>query len=348
MKIRLRLTPGTGLLAREQSDLVFLPTADPATADVFVSAAPGERLEALGRHAAATNYEVPFVAISCSATVQIAVAGHAEARSSDPSLASISRLEGQRMIDSRLEVGPAGLAIAAGSSEVWDCTSLVDGVVPAGGFLLELLDHPVRADDELVAPDPAHPIPPGPSTDGVGGGGMDERSSVSQPPRGSVIDVLAQTPESTIDAVKVRALMAELAGKPQAERVPESGADALRPASSTSEIGRLVFGDGSEKVVEGTMVFGRNPAPNGPVPGETPISVPDDTNSVSRRHAVLQVRQGDVELSDLGSTGGTTVERAGADDRIAIQPGVPLRLQSGDRVRLADVFAFAVVLEEGN
>lgn len=71
------------------------------------------------------------------------------------------------------------------------------------------------------------------------------------------------------------------------------------------------------------------------------ITVPDRTKRVSRRHAALTVRDGEVELSDMNSTHGTAVRNA--DGQETMLHGEKCALEPGCIVRLAGTQAFELL-----
>ncbi len=89
----------------------------------------------------------------------------------------------------------------------------------------------------------------------------------------------------------------------------------------------IQFADGTRRQLAGAIVLGRNPVPP---PGvvATPVSVNDPHRSVSKTHALLELRDGMPWLTDLHSSNGTTVTNE-VGEAIVCEPGVPLPL--GDR-----------------
>lgn len=65
--------------------------------------------------------------------------------------------------------------------------------------------------------------------------------------------------------------------------------------------------DGRKVDIGEAIVVGRNPTPPADVPGTPAFSLTDTTKSVSKTHAMLQVRDGLVWITDLHSTNGTTL-----------------------------------------
>ncbi|MBK8460844.1 MAG: FHA domain-containing protein [Micropruina sp.] len=87
------------------------------------------------------------------------------------------------------------------------------------------------------------------------------------------------------------------------------------------------FPDGAQQPLAPVTVWGRNPtAP--PATNAVPVAVEDPYRSMSKTHALLELRDGVPQVTDLHSTNGTTV----TDDRGALrgcEPGSPVSLGDG-------------------
>ena len=88
---------------------------------------------------------------------------------------------------------------------------------------------------------------------------------------------------------------------------------------------RLVLPDGKHYVVEKPVLIGRDAAANAQWPGAALLSVNDPTKSVSKTHAVLEVDQEGLWVTDLDSTNGVVVR---------MPDGRELESTSGERVSL--------------
>ena len=83
-------------------------------------------------------------------------------------------------------------------------------------------------------------------------------------------------------------------------------------ASADARIIELELPDGERTKIDGTAVLGRRPEATARNSGAQAIAVPDDSKSVSRAHAVIEIRGQAVSISDAGSANGSAVERDGA------------------------------------
>lgn len=90
---------------------------------------------------------------------------------------------------------------------------------------------------------------------------------------------------------------------------------------------QLRFSDGAQRPLTGAMVLGRNPVLPPGVAG-TLVSLNDPHRSVSKTHALLELRDGMPWLTDLHSSNGTTVTNE-VGEAIVCEPGVALPLGDG-------------------
>ncbi|WP_353988138.1 FHA domain-containing protein [Ruicaihuangia caeni] len=87
----------------------------------------------------------------------------------------------------------------------------------------------------------------------------------------------------------------------------------------------LALGDGTRHPVDPAVVVGRNPNPQGlgsaAGAGALPLAIVDPERSVSKTHALFQVRDGVLTVLDLDSTNGVVVSADGRDQPVV--PGQP-------------------------
>ncbi len=90
---------------------------------------------------------------------------------------------------------------------------------------------------------------------------------------------------------------------------------------------QIRFADGGQRAFAAAMVLGRNPVPP---PGvvATPVALDDPHRSVSKTHALLELRDGMPWLTDLHSTNGTTVTNE-VGEAMVCEAGVALPLGDG-------------------
>jgi len=101
-------------------------------------------------------------------------------------------------------------------------------------------------------------------------------------------------------------------------------------------LGVVTLDDGSTLTVRWNTVIGRDPSVDEMVQREqaAPFVVSDVAQSVSRRHALLELIEWDVYLSDLGSRNHTYVQAAPNEPLRELGPGERVVLESGMKVHL--------------
>ena len=67
--------------------------------------------------------------------------------------------------------------------------------------------------------------------------------------------------------------------------------------------GRLVFADGRSRTIDRPVVIGRDPDR----PGYEPVRLPVGSMLASKNHVIIHVLEQVVEVTDIGSTNGTTL-----------------------------------------
>ncbi|MDO5053631.1 MAG: FHA domain-containing protein [Pseudoclavibacter sp.] len=116
-----------------------------------------------------------------------------------------------------------------------------------------------------------------------------------------------------------------------AARVPVAPAPS-RPLPEWS----LVLADGVTMPVYGEVVVGRNPDGTGH-PGASLAAVADETRTMSKTHARFFIADEALRIDDLGSTNGVALFPGGnPQGAMAVEPGEPVELRSGDVVQLGE------------
>lgn len=92
----------------------------------------------------------------------------------------------------------------------------------------------------------------------------------------------------------------------------------------------LTLPDGTTRGIAHLAILGRDPVPRNAASGAELIQVTDQAKSVSKSHAVLEVRTDGVWVTDLGSTNGTFV------GGVVIVPWVAVSVRPGVELRLGD------------
>ena len=109
-----------------------------------------------------------------------------------------------------------------------------------------------------------------------------------------------------------------------------------RLASTDARLIELALASGERIKIDGTAVLGRRPEATARNSGAQAVVVPDDTMSVSRAHAIIEVQGDTVIVSDAGSANGSAVERDGAT--LPLRSGRQIVLEHGDRIWLGSVW----------
>ncbi|MTE24933.1 FHA domain-containing protein [Microbacterium sp. ZXX196] len=102
-----------------------------------------------------------------------------------------------------------------------------------------------------------------------------------------------------------------------------------RGAAATPPTVTLAWDDGTRSVVAERTVFGRNPSG----PGEV-VAIADDTMSLSKTHFEIGLDGDSATVTDLHSTNGVVIERAGTEFTAA--PGTPTPLAAGDALTIGE------------
>ena len=206
------------------------------------------------------------------------------------------------------------------------------GVVGAESLVLSLSREVPAAPDSRTRPpavrtEPLDRVAPGRPVDLAELRLADPDDTILRPRRG------AGTTDSSMDEDTV--LTARHDPRPAADDHDDRGAsDDVRPEPTRY---RLILPDGSEHPIEAPVILGRRPiAPRidrGVVADLVTVRSP--TGEVSGTH-VRFVREGDaVVVTDLRSTNGTVVERAGTTP-VRLRPGESLTVLAGTDVRVGD------------
>ncbi|MCB2413187.1 RDD family protein [Demequina sp. TTPB684] len=120
---------------------------------------------------------------------------------------------------------------------------------------------------------------------------------------------------------------------PQGTDSAEEDLDATRVAAPRARVAVLTWDDGNVVTVTGTAVMGRNPAA-GTHADALLVPITDNTRSLSKTHFAIAASPEGFTITDLHSTNGVVVHRDGTE--VAVEPGTPLPLISGDRLVVGD------------
>ncbi|MFF2369634.1 FHA domain-containing protein [Agromyces sp. NPDC058110] len=146
--------------------------------------------------------------------------------------------------------------------------------------------------------------------------------------------------DSTVRALPGRALptFTPVPSGPPAASVAVPAA--LRPAPVEAQLAGVVFelvsAAGETVELAGRVIVGRNPVADVARPDARPIALVDPTRTVSKTHALVEVREGRVVITDLHSTNGVAVQ-AGGGELTVLDPGAPADVEPGSTLRLGDL-----------
>ena len=114
------------------------------------------------------------------------------------------------------------------------------------------------------------------------------------------------------------------------------------PRRHAAAVWRLVV-EGREVPVEGVLYLGRNPVATPAHPDAPVLSIPDDTKSVSKTHAMVEVEGDGLWVHDLESTNGVWVVTADGD-ALEVLPGQRAAVPAGGSIELGE---FVIPVEHG-
>lgn len=148
----------------------------------------------------------------------------------------------------------------------------------------------------------------------------------------------ATRPAAAVPALSIPAFVPTVLGAPPRGETPGT------PGTSAWRLG---LADGQTLTVTGSLVLGRDPAPvpapasvsapvSAPVSGRaaTMVSVIDPARSVSKSHALVELVEDELWVTDLHSTNGVSVDAHG--QRTPLEPGVRTALAAGVTLSLGE------------
>lgn len=103
----------------------------------------------------------------------------------------------------------------------------------------------------------------------------------------------------------------------------------------------LVFSTGETARVRGAAVIGRSPEDVARNSGRQAVRLADDTRSLSRAHAMIDLTGDSAYVFDAGSANGSILERDGVQTPLSDEPK---RLATGDRLWFGDVVADVTIV----
>ena len=208
-----------------------------------------------------------------------------------------------------------------------------DFIVPPPG-LFRSTDADADGDEESTARVPHRnligAIPPAP------GGAGPVAADDGAPPTGPAMPTVGAVPVGvapaltpppvTAPALSIPAFVPTLLGSPT-PRTPQA-------ASPAASVWRLTLADGQAIPVTGSLVLGRDPAPV-TRRAATMVSVIDPARSVSKSHALVELVEGELWVTDLHSTNGVSLGDANGQ-RTPLDPGVRTAVTAGVSLSLGE------------
>jgi hypothetical protein len=117
------------------------------------------------------------------------------------------------------------------------------------------------------------------------------------------------------------------------EMVEDAPAEAADLDPSAERAWMLTMANGKVIPVECSLVLGRNPELPPGMPGAEAVVVADPDRSVSKTHAIIEARDGDLWVTDLASTNGSRFTNA-SGGLSRCEPGVATKVESKCQLRL--------------
>ncbi|MEH3089558.1 MAG: RDD family protein [Microbacterium arborescens] len=166
------------------------------------------------------------------------------------------------------------------------------------------------------------------------------RADASEPaaaPAAPSASAAASAPASAAPHASAPAASATPAPDARPASIPEASV-----APARASVVELVLDSGDTiPVAGGGVVLGRAPSTGPDDVDVSPVPVVDPTRSISKTHWALLRGGGRVLAAERGSTNGSVLVRAGAEQPIA--PGHPVELRDGDTIRFGDRHAVVAI-----
>lgn len=353
----LSMTTGAGLLCRAPSALLFIPTPSEGNDELVDAFLDGSSLTPdLGELVVERAFAVPpFVLITWADTVSLMVFGDVVVKTDQPSLPMLTGAASATWVEHHMRQVADTARVMIEPLPEDDRTDLLDGVVPAGGFVLSLSRGPGLAPPEPVeTTEVAGVAPPVNRVPEQADSALVE-AAIPNPDLEASLDLAALPPPMTTGRYpSVDEVDSEVAGSPApavearfcvdghanpvladvcrtcASDLPVGGENhsILRPS-----LGALVLEDGQRLPLTTGYVFGRTPT----TVGDDTIAWPLAGDGVSRQHLHIELRGWDVLVHDLGSTNGTIVVVDPDAEPTLLEPGTSDTLDVGSTVLVGKV-----------
>ncbi|MCU1578471.1 MAG: hypothetical protein JWP19_675 [Rhodoglobus sp.] len=211
------------------------------------------------------------------------------------------------------------------------CPTCGNPVRPGATFCGECGSQLPTAAAAVMPPPPPPPPPPAPTS-----APAPVLPSVEPPARNPF---LIGVPPSVTPAPAVAT--APVAAAPSTDTDIEATRVSARRSSRAGWT--LELSDGQRLRVTTSALVGRGPAADPRWPGAILVQVVDSTKTVSKTHAVFEVVDGSLWVTDLNSSNGVFIEGADGTEH-DVDPGVRIVAPSGSSVLLGD---FPVKVDKG-
>jgi hypothetical protein len=148
--------------------------------------------------------------------------------------------------------------------------------------------------------------------------------------------ILAQPPAPATLEPPPAPVIGQQVSAPAAQPEVDTDIEATRVSTRRRRSGwTLEFSDGQRLPVTTAALVGRGPAADARWPGATLVSVTDSTKTVSKTHAVFELVDDSLWVTDLNSSNGVLVEGPDGTE-FDVEPGVPVGAPTGSSVLLGD------------
>jgi hypothetical protein len=347
--VTLRLAPGTGLVVRRPTALLYSATPDPVLIEAFVAAPDGGELQALASATVGAGFSVgPFVGLSWGGLVRVMAFGDVAVETDQPSLPMLSGAGSRTWVEHTVPV-TGGAVVEVRGADTDAATDLVAGTVLAGGFRLEL-DVDAAPPAALASPSSGTAVDDTASVPLVTRATLPARerpavetsvdlhdNDMTLPPPASEA-LLADVRDATLD-VRGSLVDAKLCGRghpnpPTSAACGVCGAF-LAPGATTvvhvprPSLGRLQLDDGELIGLDQELLIGRNPDRESDPARAALRRVKTVGDKVSRSHLEVRFQGWDILVADCGSTNGTFIVPHPGGQVAALEPGRPQMIDPG-------------------
>ncbi len=356
------LAPGSGLIARREQTLLFVPEPDDRAKpllDAFTHGHIDGIWERLAEAVIDQGFDVcAFACVIANTQIEIRVFGDIELKTDLRSVPMLSGAASGTWVEHRVPGQPRSASITTVGNGIDDRTTLVDGIVHAGGFTAAIVEQRLMPSETIAIPsaDASITIPPSDdvaTTDDLDAEEIGEEShlvsyvnkladeheadegvAAPTPPEPTIDDITARPPMDSIrPTLAARVCKAGHANAPS--RAACEVCDVFLPAGPDGvsvvprpSLGTLVFDDGRRVDLDTDVMIGRNPSRS----GDHWIPVVVEGERISRTHLTVRCSSWDVLVEDAGSHNGSVVIPADGSQPVALVAGTAHLIEPGATV----------------